>query len=416
VTDSSIIHAIGDLRDVLGEQEDGSQYIETLPRRGYRFVAAIERVPPRRPVAALDTLLAPYRAFVDGRAALEGLNRDAIEQARDAFTEAMAAAPASPAPHIGLANALLLLFESTRTEAQPDVTSLRDAMQHSRHACELDPSSADAWGTMAVVSGRCGNTRDAIAAARRAISLAPNDWLHHLRLASVSYGRQRLEAAEAVLAECPGLAFAHWFAATVYVARQSFDRAIEHLRAGCVAQDAQRGDAGRFRTVGLHFLHGLVLAARGDVDVALDELARELTAHDPGHVYARECAANTWYACGALHLRQERADDAVEAFKRALGHRPGHLPAAVALAALSRSGQMPTVPDGAGSFDAVMVKTVILALGEKHEAAARLCVDTLGREQPGSAGWLLPVEPVLNVTARRDIWADALALLRNRAL
>ena len=33
----------------------------------------------------------------------------------------------------------------------------------------------------------------------------------------------------------------------------------------------------------------------------------------------------------------------------------------------------------------------------------------------GNAGWLLPIEPLLHVTARPDIWARVLAHLRNRA-
>ena len=46
---------------------------ETAQRQGYRFIASVERAMPSQPNVALDTLLAPYRAFVDGRAALETL-------------------------------------------------------------------------------------------------------------------------------------------------------------------------------------------------------------------------------------------------------------------------------------------------------------------------------------------------------
>src|SRR2546423_9187830 len=33
------------LRKALGDREDGDQYIETLPRRGYRFTAVVRDVP-----------------------------------------------------------------------------------------------------------------------------------------------------------------------------------------------------------------------------------------------------------------------------------------------------------------------------------------------------------------------------------
>jgi hypothetical protein len=71
-------------------------------------------------------------------------------------------------------------------------------------------------------------------------SKEPNVWQHSLRLAFVSWGDQRLRAAQRVLTLCPELALAHWFAATVFITRQAFDAAIKHLRDGCAAQDAQR--------------------------------------------------------------------------------------------------------------------------------------------------------------------------------
>src|ERR1700758_3642828 len=42
--DHSLHNAIARIREVLGESADAPRYIETLPRRGYRFVPAVERV------------------------------------------------------------------------------------------------------------------------------------------------------------------------------------------------------------------------------------------------------------------------------------------------------------------------------------------------------------------------------------
>src|SRR5262245_53244437 len=121
VSDNSIEQAISSLRRTLGNQPGGAAYIETLARRGYRFAAVVERAPARESDAALDAMLAPYRAFVDGRAALETLDRDAITRAREAFAEALRAEPDHPSAHIGMANACVLGFESTRADAAPDV-------------------------------------------------------------------------------------------------------------------------------------------------------------------------------------------------------------------------------------------------------------------------------------------------------
>src|SRR5262245_32937616 len=71
VTDNSIAQAITGLRKTLGIHPDGIAYIETVTRRGYRFVAPVERDRALTSDATFAALLDPYRAFVDGRAALE---------------------------------------------------------------------------------------------------------------------------------------------------------------------------------------------------------------------------------------------------------------------------------------------------------------------------------------------------------
>ena len=409
VADNSIEQAISSLRKTLGTQPDGVPYIETLARRGYRFGAVVERGKPRQSDASLDALLAPYRAFVEGRAALETLDREALTRARDAFAQALRAEPDYPAAHIGMANACTLAFESTRVDAAPDVEALRQAGHHAREACRLDVSSGDAWSTLAFVLHRSGDAPNAIAAARKAVMLDPDNWHHYLRLAFVSWGEERLRAAHRVLALCPGLALAYWFAATVFVARQAFDAALDELRAGCASQDAQRTETGRFRAVGLHLLHGLVLAAQGGDDRALEEFARELDFEPDGQLYGRECCANTWYSMGAIHLRRGRADDARASFEEALTRVPGHLLAAAAL------GRSPAHTFGETNVDGAVVTSAALALRGRHDEAARLCAEALAQAEPGPAGWLLPIEPLLQPLAHPDLWGRTLAILRDRA-
>ena len=409
VSDNSIEQAISGLRKTLGSQQDGTPYIETLARRGYRLAVPVERGQPRQSDAALDALLAPYRAFVEGRAALETLDRDAVSRARQAFETALRTAPDYAAAHIGMANACVLAFESTRADTAPDTASLRQAAHHAREGCRLDPASGEAWSTLAFVLHRSGDAREAIAAARKAVSIDPDDWRHYLRLAFVSWGEERLRAAHRVLTLCPGLALAYWFAATVFVARQAFDAALVELRAGCVSQDAQRRETGRFNAVGLHLLHGLVLAAQGEDDRALDELARELEFERDGQLYARESCANSWYSIGAIHHRNGRREQARAAFDEALKRVPNH---PLAAAAIDR-GPAGSAPPGA--VDAAIAKAVALAAEGKHDEAARACSDMLARAEPGPSGWNLVIDPLLNVSAHRDAWAQTLSLLRDRA-
>jgi DNA-binding winged helix-turn-helix (wHTH) protein len=50
--DHSLHNAIARIRDVLGDSAETPRFIETLPRRGYRFIAPVEDVQPAPPVLA----------------------------------------------------------------------------------------------------------------------------------------------------------------------------------------------------------------------------------------------------------------------------------------------------------------------------------------------------------------------------
>jgi DNA-binding winged helix-turn-helix (wHTH) protein len=409
VTDNSIVQAVRGLRVTLGSQPDGEPYIETSVRKGYRFAAPVERVTHQPTRVPLEGLLDPYRAFVDGLAAVETFDRDSICRARETFAKALRVEPGFAAAHVGLANACLLLFESTRADLEPERAQLASADHHAREACRLAPSSGDAWSTLAFVRYRYGEEREAIGAARKSVALEPDNWRHHLRLAFVSWGEERLRSARHTLQLSPGLGLAHWLAATVFIARETFDAALDELREGCAAQDAQTSGAGRFPAMGLHLLRGLVLGARGEEDEALAEFARERLNGGRGHIYAREASANSWYATGALHTRRAQPDLARAAFTEALALVPGHRPASD----LVRGDSKAPRPD---DVDGALAAAAVLALAGGHGEAARVCSEALSRSRSSSAGWILPVEPSLHVAVRRDVWTSTLATLRSRAL
>jgi len=124
VGDNSLEQAISSLRRFLGAHPSGVAYIETVPRRGYRFGAAVTRMASRESDAALDALLAPHRAFIEGRAALETLEGDPVARARDVFEGAVRSAPEYASAHVGLANACIMQFEMTRADPSPDGVAL----------------------------------------------------------------------------------------------------------------------------------------------------------------------------------------------------------------------------------------------------------------------------------------------------
>ena len=378
VSDNSLEQAISALRRVVG-----GDAIETLARRGYRFTLPVTRVTPRADDAVLEALLGPHRAFVEGRSALETLDTDGIARARQVFEEIVRESPDYAPGHVGLANALVLGFESTRADMHADRGLLTVATAHAREACRLDATYGEAWATLGFVLARAGQGIDALAAARRAVALEPDNWRHHVRLASAAWGEERLRAARRALQLLPGLALAHWLAATVHVARGALDDAERELVAGTAAQDRQQPGA-RFTAVGLHLLLGLVRRARGDDVAALRELECELESAHESHLYGREARANALCARGAIHQRRGRDSAARDAYAAALTTIHGYPPA--------RAGLAQTPPRTPGAVLAVL------------QAAA-----------PGPAEWTVPIDPVLDVSADPAAWAAVLDLLRARA-
>ena len=414
VGDNSLEQAISGLRKLLGERAGAVAYIETVSRRGYRFVAPVVRLAARESDAALDALLAPHRSFVEGRAALESLDPTQVAGALRVFEDAVRAVPDHAVAHLGLATACVMVFETTRADPAPDRSALGRAEHHARESCRLDPQSAESWATLGFVLGQTGDPAhhvDALAALQRAKTLEPSNWRHHFRYASVSWGEERLRAAHRTLALLPGFPLAHWMAATVWVARQRLDDAVQELSSGLESGGDLPVQPTRFGAIALHWLRGLVRLAQGDEAGALADFERELEVSAAPHLYARECAANTHYAIGAVSLRRGRAADATTAFERALERIPKHPMARAALRLPARTSE-----EGATAFEIVSAQAVEHVLAGNHDRAAQLIDAALTFAPPGNAAWLLPVEPILSVAAHPPAWANALARLRHRAV
>jgi len=416
VTDNSLEQAVSALRRALGAGPDGQPYIQTVPRQGYRFAGSVTTTAARASDSELEDLLAPHRAWVEGRAALETLERDQIVRARRVFEGVLQHAPDHAPAHIGLANACVMQFEMTRVDEQPDVASLESATQHSREACRLAPDYGEAWATLGFVLDRTGRSVDALAASRRAVTLEPDNWRHHFRLAYVGWGEERLRAAHRTLTLLPGFPLAHWLIATVHVARNALAEADRQLALGIASQLNQSAGKSRFSAVALHWLRGLIYLARGEHDEALASFERELAHEGDGHLYGRECCANTWYAIGALRFRQGDRDAAAAAFREAVARVVVHPLARLGLAALgSPDAPMAIRSAHAPSSEVALGHAVALVFAGNHPNAAAMFDEALAAALPGNFGWLLPIEPMLQVSSHLDVWAPALARLRTRA-
>lgn len=447
ITDSTIDQAISALRRTFGPPSNRRKIIVSHKKIGFRFTGAVEYVTPdtlettRASDAAtdpaadatvdLEALLTPHVALINGRAALEGLTRERIPVVIAACTALLDHPKHAASANTVLANALVFQFESTRADATPDVEALRHAERHARVACTLSPHSADAWGALAHAFHRLGSTELALGAAREAVSLAPGEWRFHLRLGFIGGGAERLRAGNRVLDLSPHNALAHWLAATVFIARQAWEKALTHLVDGSAAQDrqlAQTGVPGRVHAVGLHWLRGLVLARLGDIPAARTAIERELTFADTDHIVGREVCAASFYALGALDLRAGRHEPARRAFEQALARLPEHALSATALSGLEglegQEGRKRQEPreglDGREGHDpmaAAIAQSVALTMADRPDDAAGVCDAALRAHAaagPGAA-WVLPVEPLLNVSAHPDAWHQTLAQLHDLA-
>ena len=421
VTDNSLEQAISSLRRALAGAT-AAALIETVPRQGYRFSGPVQRLTPRASDDTLDALIAPYRAFVEGRAALESLSVDRVIDAARAFDRMLTASPENAAAHVGMATCNVMRFEMTRADPEPALDALAAAGNHAREACRLDPQYGEAWATLGFVLDRTGANVDAVAALSRAVSLEPDNWRHHLRLAAVGWGEARLRSARRTLALLPGFPLAHWLAATVQVARQALEQAERELEAGCAALASSGPDA-RFSGVALEWLLGLICLSRGDAAAAQEHFDRELAAEHAGHLYARECCANVWYAIGTMRWRDGDRSGACEAFEQALQRVQRHGLAAVML---SRGSEDPRPrvedpppriedpPPRTNPVDAAMAKAVALTSAGRRAEAAAVMDAALAAAPPGNGGWILPVEPLLRPGGPE--WAPVLARLRSRAV
>ena len=204
----------------------------------------------------------------------------------------------------------------------------------------------------------------------------------------------------------------------MHVARQVLDEAERELTAGLAAQAAPATEVAVQR-------RGAALAARPDSPRARrrGRRARRVRARAgrarPADTSTRASAArNTWYAIGALHLRQGRRDEARGRVRRRRLQRCA-APSAGRASAKRRRTATRGAPDPARvRWRRCLLRRAALAR-DRGSAAHRAAADSRRsrRWHPlphEPAGWLLPVEPLLNVSARpHPTGTTALARLRH---
>lgn len=446
ISDNTLTRAVADIRKALGDQAGEPKYVQTLARRGYRFIATGPPSPPEAASArsrrnSPDGLRAkvdaagasdedPFQAWVKGRLALDSLDPKKLTVAIAAFERAVIELPAYAPAHAGLANAYLLQFEKTRSGSVPDRDLLTRAMAAARQACAVDPTLGEGWATLGYLLSAAGKTEEAQAAARRAGALEPDNWRHQYRLAYSTWGEERLRAVDKTLTLKPGFAPARMLSAMVFIARGALDRAERELTLGADSQRQQRDDRTPLPAIGFHWLRGLVLAARGDAPAALASFDEETATDTSGHIYAREFALNARVAAGFTQLTLKDLAAAAATFRHALTEAQGHPRATVGLYAVAMRGGDAHECDAANAATTHAITELIR--GERHVEAALVSagerivrgqtfeamavLDRMLTDAPaGPAGWIIPVDPMLEALAVSPGRAGLLAKLAARA-
>lgn len=365
VTDNALTQVISELRQALGDKPNAPMFIETVPRRGYRWLAPVEvsdpvatgvasdagvelqaqtaqaaqlqsaivtalmaglkvtiTAAPSQPTGSRETpSLEAYRLATDGRMKLETLDPKAIQEAVVDFTKAIALDPTYAPAHIGLAHAHFWLYQATRVRSRPEKAELDAAIAHAERAVALDPSQAEAHAALAFFLAITPRNAEALTHGRLAVSMEPGNWRHQFQLGIAAWGSERLKCLAVVMAQYPALTHAHFAAAYVHIARGDLDQADAVLAIGLETQRKTPSD--RLPGRGLHWLRGLIALRRDQLDEAHQHLAAELSAGGDD-VFADEFTVDALMGLGFAHLATKKPAEAVKCFERAVERVPDH--------------------------------------------------------------------------------------------
>lgn len=474
VTDNALTQVISELRQALGDKPNAPVYIETVPRRGYRWLSPVEasgatpgaatsvatesgvelqaqnaqaaqlqsaivtalmaglkvtitatasQPSSRRETPSLEAL----RLATDGRMKLETLEPRAVQDAVVDFTKAIAIDPAYAPAHIGLAHAHFWLYQATRVRSRPDKAELDAAIAHAERAVTLDPGQAEAHAALAFFLSITPRIADALTHGRLAVAMEPANWRHQFQLGIAAWGSERLGCLSNVIAQYPALTHAHFAAANVHIARGDFDAADALLAEGLEMQRKTPSD--RLPGRGLHWLRGLIALRRGQADQARQHFRTELET-DGKDLFADEFAVDALTGLGFVEFNAGNLAEAAAQFELAIARVPDHARAWVALSAVrhrlgdERGAEEARQRVSQGQRDlaaygrqpeAVMAAVMAFFLdGDINDACAALKA-FFDATPPGMSAGTLPVEPWLQPFLNDKRVVALLAQLAERA-
>ena len=340
VEESVLSVYVSALRKALGDSSQAATCIETVPRAGYRFCAAVSLrttavEPPsmKWPIGVLPARPEVFELIGRGRSCLMAASRSEIPRALEAFRSAAALEPGYAAAHAGLAVAHCA--EAELRLAAPDI-AYASARVAALRALAMDACNADAQVALATVLFLSDwNWNGARRSLERALELSPDHtegWLLYGRLLeALGHLDEGLAAKQRVLERDPLSAVVHLQIALSYWNQRRFDETIawvarslelapQHLlaREFLAAAYLKKGDLDR------HMAESLTHArAAGCPEPLLDEFRRAYDTGGRAGVVAFALRANANGPPVQLALLHGESGHLDDAFR--------HLDAAIAL-------------------------------------------------------------------------------------
>lgn len=311
------------IRMALKDDARKPRFIETLPKRGYRFIApmtpntAVE-MPAAEPKPASERAEVQANAhYAKARAALAAQGKTSLDEAYREFQSALELKPDYAMAHSGMGATIALRMLNRR-----DHDELQTALHHLQRAVELDGELSEPYPWLCFVHIRRAETDLALKAGLRAVALQPDLPQAHYFLGLAYFvtceeGADHYQDAVDRLLDAARVG-PHWHATWFVLAYTAmlvgdYSRAAEFSR-----RLTQTYHQPGMPFVGAEIVLASVQLRQGDVEGArqvIVEFLERMAASD--HMYRDAMTAVAACVLGDVELRAGHCDAALAAYRRA---------------------------------------------------------------------------------------------------
>jgi len=234
VEEVNLANNISILRKALGDGVDGLRFIETVPRRGYRFVGPVREltVDERKPSAKRYTdNFEAYQFYVKGHFFWDKRTEEGIKKSIEYFERAIQLDPNYALAYAGLATSYVT---TAYREMVPPAEAGSRAEAAARKALEIDEQLGQAHSALGVLHFRNLEWSEGVREFQRAIDLNPGDstarmWHSYYLMALGRFDEAVAEAKRALELDPLSLIINTQMGTPFFYMRQ-YDRAIEQYQ------------------------------------------------------------------------------------------------------------------------------------------------------------------------------------------